>query len=47
MIPLTVRAYSQVNGYEDRKHFSAKKYAAEHGLGDPIRVEWFLSSAGK
>ena len=37
----------QVKGPSDRKNFKAKQFAAQHDLGDPIRVEWFLSSANK
>ena len=37
----------QVKGPSDRKSFKAKQFAAQHDLGDPIRVEWFLSSAEK
>ena len=37
----------QVKGPSDRKNFKAKQFAAQHDLGDPIRVEWFLSSAEK
>lgn len=44
MLPST---HPQVSGPSDRKKFKAKQFAAQHDLGDPIRVEWFLSSADK
>jgi len=28
----------------ERKLFSTRKFAEQHGLGDPIRVEWFMSA---
>ncbi len=44
MLPST---HPQVSGPSDRKKFKAKQFAAQHDLRDPIRVEWFLSSADK
>lgn len=26
-----------------RAHFSTKKFASHHGLGDPVSAAWFLS----